>query len=108
MICRDKFYYTLAAKKCYNIFGGVFMEDKVFNFIEKMYTDLKSEIKSVKSGLTEEIRKVNISIGQEINPKIDALLDGYKQLAEGQEETKEKLDKIEKHMIRLELSHVVM
>jgi DNA repair exonuclease SbcCD ATPase subunit len=100
------------------------MEDKIFDLIEKMYTDLKSEIKSVKSELKSEIQSVRselkseiqsvrselkseiqsvnnhvIIIEQDHGAKLDALLDGYKQLAEGQVKIEGRVDNIEKHMV---------
>ncbi len=57
------------------------MDDKVFELIEKMYADLKGEIKTVGN----QVSKLGLSIEHEIKPDIKALLDGYKQLAEGQE-----------------------
>ena len=73
------------------------MEDKVIEFMEKMYADLKQEIRSVKDDVQKVSNQV-IKIEQEHGGKLDALLDGYKQLAEGQEEIKLRLDSIEKHM----------
>jgi len=75
------------------------MEDKVFEFMEKMYADLKKEIKSVKTNLKKEILKTNLLIEHDVKPQINALLDGYKQLSEGQEEIKGRLENIEKHMV---------
>ena len=77
------------------------MEDKVFEFMEKMYADLKSEIQSVKSELQSEIQSVGnhvIRIEQVHGSKLDALLDGYKQLSEGQQEIKNELADIREHM----------
>ena len=77
------------------------MEDKVFEFMEKMYADLKSDIKSVKSELQSEIQSVGnhvIRIEQVHGSKLDALLDGYKQLSEGQQEIKNELADIREHM----------
>lgn len=88
------------------------MEDKVFEFMEKMYTDLKNEIQSVKSELKSEILLVKselkseiqsvsnhvIKLEQEHGSKLEALLDGYKQLTEGQEEIKRELVDIKEHM----------
>jgi hypothetical protein len=66
--------------------------DKLFNFIEKMYSDLNSKMDSMKTemqtgfkGLRDgqeelrvEVKKTNMVIENEIKPKIDALFDGYK------------------------------
>ncbi|NLE25292.1 MAG: hypothetical protein GX625_08110 [Clostridiaceae bacterium] len=77
------------------------MEDKVFVFMEKMYADLKSEIQSVKSELKSEIQSVSnhvIRLEHEHGSKLNALLDGYKQLSEGQQEIKRELVDIKEHM----------
>ena len=72
-----------------------FMEDKIFEFMEKMYADLKGEIKSVGN----QVSKLELSIENEIKPDIKALLDGYKQLAEGQTEIKSELEDIKEHLV---------
>ena len=66
------------------------MEDKVFEFMGKMYADLKSEIKSVGN----QVLKLDLSIENEVKPDIKALLDGYKQLAEGQQKIEGWLENI--------------
>ncbi|MGI6085762.1 MAG: hypothetical protein ACOYIF_10015 [Acetivibrionales bacterium] len=71
------------------------MEDKIFEFMEKMYADLKGEIKSVGN----QVSKLELSIENEIKPDIKALLDGYKQLAEGQDEIKSELADIKEHLV---------
>ena len=48
------------------------MEDKIFEFMEKMYADLKGEIKSVGN----QVSKLELSIENGIKPDIKALLDG--------------------------------
>lgn len=59
-----------------------------------MYVDLKSEIKSVKSELKTDIQTVGNQVAKlenDVLPKVDALFDGYKQLAEGQKDIKSQL-----------------
>lgn len=78
------------------------MEDKIFEFMEKMYADLKGEIKSVGN----QVSKLELSIENGIKPDIKALLDGYKQLAEGQDEIKSELADIKEHLqTNLRLCH---
>ena len=77
------------------------MEDNIFEFMEKLYADLKSDISSlkgdinsVKAELKVEIQSVGNQVARLENDhgkKLDALFDGYKQLAEGQEELKSQL-----------------
>jgi uncharacterized protein YydD (DUF2326 family) len=74
------------------------MDDKTFELIQNMYVDLKSEIKSVKTELKDEILKTNILIEHDVKPQISALPDGYRQLAEGQKEIKDRLDNIEERI----------
>lgn len=52
--------------------------------LTKMYSEMNEGF----SELKQEITKTNLTIENDINPKLDALLDGYKQLAEGQQEIK--------------------
>lgn len=67
------------------------MEEKIFELIQNMYADLKQEIGKVSNNV--------IKIEQEHGAKLDALLDGYKQLTEGQEEIKSQIADIQKHMV---------
>ena len=89
--------------------GGESMDDKLFELVEKMYSDLKNEISSVKNDLTNEISLVKKDLSNEIrtvgnqvlklendiNPKIEALFDGYKQ-------NTETLERIEKEVSKQE------
>lgn len=66
--------------------------DKLFEFMEKMYSDfskrfdgLENEMEETKSEIGEiksEVRKTNNVIESDIKPKINALFDGYQQLNE--------------------------
>lgn len=87
------------------------MEDKIFEFMEKMYADLKSEIKSVKVDLSAEIQKVSnqvVKLEQEHGAKLEALLDGYKQLTEGQEEIKGQLQDLQSKVSNQEVEITVL
>lgn len=82
------------------------MEDKIFELLEKMYADLKDEITDIKRILDKKSDKADIArIENEHGKKLDALFDGYKQLAEGQEEIKSQLAelsaKVEKQDIQI-------
>lgn len=75
--------------------------EQLFEFMTKIYSEMQNGFKRTEEGfkknderfdkLEAEIAKTNITIENEINPKINALLDGYKQLAEGQEEIKKEI-----------------
>jgi gas vesicle protein len=79
------------------------MDDKLFELIEKMYSDLKNEISSVKKDLTNEIRTVGnqvLKLENDINPKIEALFDGYKQNTETLERIEKEVSKQEEIIMR--------
>lgn len=70
------------------------MEDKIFELITKMYSEMTEQFKSVKDELRAEIQSVGnqvTKLEQDHGKKLDALFDGYKQLSEGQEEIKSQL-----------------
>jgi uncharacterized protein YoxC len=73
--------------------------DQMFDLLTKMYSEvqgiksdvgyMKSDISNMKSQINERfdnlenvVRKTNMTIENEIKPKIDALFDGYKQNTE--------------------------
>lgn len=66
--------------------------DQMFDLLTKMYSEvqgIKSDISNMKSEVNERfdslenvVRKTNMTIENEIKPKIDALFDGYKQNTE--------------------------
>ena len=57
------------------------MEDKVFVLMEKMYSEMTIQFKEINRKLDKKADKNDIvRIENDINPKIEALLDGYKQL----------------------------
>jgi len=82
------------------------VEDKIFELMEKMYADLKGELTDIKTILDKKADKADIvRLENEHGGKLDALFDGYKQLAEGQEEIKSQLtelsSKVEKQDIQI-------
>jgi hypothetical protein len=79
------------------------MDDKLFELVEKMYSDLKNEISSVKKDLTNEIRTVGnqvLKMENEIKPKIEVLFDGYKQNTETLERIEKEVSKQEEIIMR--------
>lgn len=70
------------------------MEDKTIEFLEKMYADLKNEIKSVKEELKTDIQTVSNQVTKlenTLTPKVESLFDGYKQVVECQEDIRNQL-----------------
>lgn len=55
------------------------MEDKSFEFLEKMYADIKGELTNIKTIINKKADKTDIvRIENEHGKKLDALFDGYK------------------------------
>jgi predicted S18 family serine protease len=69
------------------------MEDKTFELLTKMYNDFNQKFEEVKSDIKKISNQV-IKLENDLEPKVDALFDGYKQLAEGQKEIKSQLNTI--------------
>ena len=69
-------------------------EDKMFELISRMYGEMQEGYKDVRERLDKlesGIIKTNLTIENEVNPKLSALFDGYQQNAD-------KLDRIEKEV----------
>ena len=82
------------------------MEEKTFELMEEMYSDIKGELTDIKQILNKKADKTDIvRIENEHGKKLEALFDGYKQLTEGQEEIKSQLtelsSKVEKQDIQI-------
>jgi len=78
------------------------MEDKIFDLLAKLYSDMTEQFKSVKDdirGLKNDIIRIENDHGQ----KLDALFDGYKQLYEKQLEHDKQFDKIENKLDNLSI-----
>lgn len=60
--------------------GVILLEDKTFELLTKMYSEMKGQFEEVKSKLDEKADKSDIvRMENELNPKVEALFDGYKQ-----------------------------
>jgi len=69
---------------------------KVFVLMEKMYSEMTIQFKEINRKLDKKADKTDIvRIENNINPKIEALLDGYKQLSEGQENIKNRINDLD-------------
>ena len=83
------------------------MEDKSFDLLTKMYkefTDFREEIKLDVQKVSNQI----VRLENELKPEVEATLDGYKQLAEGQQEIKEQLSDISKKVTNQEVEITVL
>jgi predicted nucleic acid-binding Zn-ribbon protein len=82
------------------------MEDKSFDLLTKMYkefTEFREEIKLDVQKVSNQI----VRLENELKPEVEATLDGYKQLAEGQQEIKEQLSDISKKVTNQEVEITV-
>jgi len=69
------------------------MDDKMFELMTKMYSEMqemKADLKETKS----DVNKIYNKIENDIEPKLGALFDGYKQTFELEKENSKKLDDI--------------
>ncbi len=72
------------------------MDEKIFEFMTKLYSEIKQQFDVVNKKLDEKSDKTDIiKLENDLVPKIEALFDGYKQNAE-------KLDHIEKQVSKQE------
>lgn len=87
--------------------------EKIFELMTKMYSDLKNEIGGLKNDIgslksdvgslktdVSEVKKTVIKIEDEHGKKLEALFDGYKQNSEQLSDIKNEVDKHEEVIIR--------
>ena len=80
------------------------MEDKVFELLTKMYSEFDARFNKMDARFNKmdaEIQSVGnqvTKLEQDHGKKLDALFDGYKQLAEGQEVIKSQLYDLDSKM----------
>ena len=80
------------------------MEDKTFKLMEKMYFDINKRFDALEAKIDLKADKTDIvRIENDHGKKLDALFDGYKQLAEGQAEHDKRFDRIETKLDNLSL-----
>lgn len=85
------------------------MDDKVFELMEKMYSEMTTQFKEVGRKLDKKADKNDIVIMENnLNPKVEALLDGYKQLSEGQEEIKNRIQDLNSKISNQEVEITVL
>ncbi len=83
----------------------------LFELMTKMYGDLTGtmqkmhnemqEMKGEISNIKNEVTKTNITMENEIKPRIEALFDGYKQNSEYVNELSDKVDEVQSDINRL-------
>ena len=79
----------------------------LFELMTKMYSEMqqmKGEIKDVKEELSTvktEVTKTNVTIENDIKPRIEALFDGYKQNTESINQVSDKVDELQSDLNRL-------
>ena len=79
----------------------------LFELMTKMYSEMqemKGEIKDVKEELSTvktEVTKTNVTIENDIKPRIEALFDGYKQNTESTNQVSDKVDELQSDLNRL-------
>ena len=77
-------------------------DNDLFELMTKMYSEMqemKGEIKDVKEELSTvktEVTKTNVTIENDIKPRIEALFDGYKQNTESINQVSDKVDEIQR------------
>ena len=74
------------------------MEDKVFELLTQLYSEMNARFDKVDTRLDKsenELLKTNMKIEHDILPKLDVLFDGYKQ-------NSEQLSRIESEVIKHE------
>jgi len=77
------------------------MEDKVFELLTKMYSEMTEQFKEVKSKLDEKADKSDIvRMENELNPKVKALFDGYKQHTDILERTEKEVSRQDEIIMR--------
>lgn len=80
------------------------MEDKTFELLTQLYKEFSEFRKETNS----RFDKLELSIENDIKPDIKATLDGYKQLAEGQEEIKDQLSDLKAKVTNQEVEITVL
>ncbi|NLL07235.1 MAG: hypothetical protein GX270_15970 [Clostridiaceae bacterium] len=77
------------------------MEDKSFELLTKMYSEMTEQFKEVNKKLDEKADKNDIiRLENELNPKVKALFDGYKQHTDLLERIENEVTKQEEIIMR--------
>lgn len=90
------------------------MDDKLFELITKMYSEmqeLKGDVSAIKTDLKEtksDVRKIYSKIENDVESKLEALFDGYGQAFELERQNSKKLHEIADQVTRQELEIKVM
>ncbi len=77
------------------------MEDKSFELLTKMYSEMTEQFKEINKKLDEKADKNDIiRLENELNPKVKALFDGYKQHTDILERIENEVTKQEEIIMR--------
>lgn len=86
------------------------MDDKIFELLEKLYSEVQhgfSKVNTRLDTLEKEVKQLGAKIDGDISPKVEVLLDGYKQNAEAINRIEAKLEdlseKVDRHDIKIEV-----
>ena len=76
----------------------------LFELMTKMYgeiQEMKGEFNNRFDKVEKEVTKTNVTIENDINPRIEALFDGYKQNTESINQVSDKVDELQSDLNRL-------
>ncbi len=77
------------------------MEDKTFELLTQMYSEMKQQFEEVNRKLDEKADKTDIvRLENELNTKVEALFDGYKQHTDILERIENEVTKQEEIIMR--------
>lgn len=77
------------------------LEDKIFEMLTKMYAEMTEQFKKLERKIDEKADKSDIiRLENELNPKIEALFDGYKQYTDILGRIEEKVSKQDEIIMR--------
>lgn len=77
------------------------MEDKSFELLTKMYSEMTEQFKEINRKLDEKADKSDIvRMENELNPKVQVLFDGYKQHTDVLERIEKEVTKQEEIIMR--------
>lgn len=77
------------------------MEEKSFELLTKMYSEMSEQFKEINRKLDEKADKSDIiRLENELNPKVDALFDGYRQHTDILERIEKEVSKQEEIIMR--------
>lgn len=80
------------------------MEDKIFEFMEKMYSDLSKRLDGIDGKLDKKSDKNDIvRMENDLQPKVETALEGYKLVYEKLEGIENKIDQLSSRIEKQEV-----